>query len=331
MAQGALQMADQAFWGKPLEERAQIESDLAAEEKDALVLDAPRKVAIDVRNSLPLVLVRVAHFALAAGVPIQKFGILVAADAEGGVVRAGRAIEPPDRRTREPEPGEGSGMAAEALLIDVRERLDLPWRRSQLAISLILREQISDEMRVALDLTPGAYRDEAVEKKRQKDLLDAPLPAISPAPSPTAPVPAYRKVEGAPEIPDKPGLALASERVVKLHSAGPLVVKGAYRVKVPPHLFVSGDRAEAVKLDPKPAALVPITLVITATVAPAPYTLNLVVPSWDADPKTGIAAGTFAIDLDKVGPLRRQEKTLFVYGFAFDQRFGPLPIGLAEE
>ncbi|HYS11196.1 MAG TPA: hypothetical protein VEP66_20845 [Myxococcales bacterium] len=333
MAQGSLQIADEEFFTAPFKNRERIEDPLLAQEKDALVVDAPRKVPLDLRRTLPLAVLRVAHFAVASGVPLEKFGIVVAADAASGRVRVGRAITPTPKREQPEEPREGEGMTGEALVLDVREQVDLPWRPSQIQVSLIVRELISETMQVKLDYSPGAYRDEAVEAQRMKELQEAPLPKVYPAPAVARPgaLPAYGRVEGAPPVPDEPGLFLAADRVVKLKADAPLAVKGSFRVKLPGHLFVDTARARAVPLEPKPKALVPVTLVITASKAPAPFVYEMVVPSWEADPKSGLAAGSFAIDLDKVGTLRTVPRTLFVYAFCGDQRFGPLPIGLAGE
>jgi hypothetical protein len=332
MPQGSLHVADDEFFSDPFKNRDDLEDPLLAEEKDALIVDAPGKVALDVRKVLPLAVLRVAHFGLASGVPLDKFGIVVAADAAMARVRVGRAVDPSPKRQRKDEPREGAGMVGEALLIDVRRQVDLPWRPAQVAVSLIVREQISEPMQVKLDHGPGAYRDEAVEALRAKELLEAPLPPLHPAPSLIRrELPLYGKVEGAPDVPEGPGLSLSAERVVKLHSEGPLVLKGSFRVKVPKHLFADAARTKGMDLAPKPSAVVPVTLVITASKAPVPFVYDMVVPSWEADPKSGLAAGSFAVDLDRVGTLRTVPRTLFVYGFSGDQRFGPLPIGLAGE
>ncbi|HEX4383088.1 MAG TPA: hypothetical protein VH083_09075 [Myxococcales bacterium] len=321
MPQGSLHIADDEFFSAPFKTRDSLETPLMMAEKDAVVADLPRKVPVDVRATLPLVFLRVAHTAVAVGVPLDKFGIVVAADAVTGQVRVGRAVTPPVKRVEESAPLADDGMSGEACLIDVRQQVDLPWRPAELSVSLILREQITEPLRVSLGYSPGAYRDEAVEAQKQKDLLAAPLPLIHPAGG----------TYGKDPAPEAVGLSLSAERVVKLHADGPLTVKGSFRVKIPKHLFVDAKRGEALQLDPKPAALVPITLVITASKAPVPFVYDLVVPSWEADPKTGIAAGSFAVDLDKVGTVRTVPRTLFIYAFAGDQRFGPLPIGMQGE
>ena len=333
--QGSLQVSDDQFWGNPFAKRDDIDEALMAQKKEALVADAPHRVAVDVRSTLPVAVLRVCRATSVVGAPWSAFAIVVASDEETGRVRFNSADVPPVKSVAPagpPRQVSPTAMTSEGHRIELRERLDLPWRPAKLAVSVILREQISDQLQVALELTAGAYRDEAVEKFRQEELMKAPLPEIFPALKPGGAVPAYRKIEDAPAVPEEPGLVLAAaDRIVPLHAKKQLVVKGAYRVKVPPHLFVSGERANAVKLTPRPDALVPITLLITGSVSPAPYALSMVVPSWDADPKTGIAAGTFAVDIDQAGPLRNAAKTLFVYGFAFDQRFGPLPIALTGE
>ena len=329
MSQGSFHISDAEFWGDPFKGRDDLEDPLFADEKDALLVDGPCKVTLDIRRTLPVAALRVSHFALATGVPFNKFAILVCSEIESGRVRVGRAVTPSAKREVPDQPSEGEGMTGEAHLLDLRKQLDLPWKPGHLAVSLILREQISDPLHVALELSPGAYRDLAVEEQREKDRLAAPPPELHPKPG--AALPAWGKLDDAPEVPAAAGLVLSGPRVVKLHSREPLVVKGSFRVQLPRNCFVSGERAAGIPLDPKPAALVPITLVITGSKAPAPFRYDLVVPSWDADASTGIAAGQFAVDLDDAGNLRSTARTLFVYAFAGAARFGPLPIGLDEE
>lgn len=330
MSQGQLGIADEEFFTAPFKNRDAIEDPLLAQQKDVLIVDAPKKVFIDTRSALPVAMIRVSHFALASGVRADEFGIVVAADALSGRVRVGRAVTPSEKREEPEEPREGEGMCSDLAVIDVREQTDLPWRPSALSVSLIIRDEISEAMKVALTRSPGVYVDKAIEEQREKEALKAPLPAVHPALREGKPLPAYGKVDGAPEVPQEPGLTLAADRVVRLNSDAPLVLKGSFRVKVPKPLFVDAARAEPLP-EPKPAALVPVTLVITASVAPAPFVYNLMVPSWQADPETGLASGSFAVDLDRAGNLRASPRTFFVYGFAFDQRFGPLPIGMAGE
>jgi hypothetical protein len=269
--------------------------------------------------------------------PSGKFTLVVGRDLETGRVRVATAAMPSEKREAEddePREADETAMTSEAIRIDLRARLDWPWRPTRLKAALILRELISDDMEIELDLTAGAYKDPAVEKHRLEEAAKAPLPDVAPALKPGKPVPAYGKVEGAPEVPEKAGLLLSGPRVVKLHSAGPLTVLGSFRAVVPESLLVAGERGKKAAEQSggkDPGALVPVTLVITGSSQPAPMVFNLIVPSFEVDPKSRMAAGSFAVDLEAAGPLRKVERTLFVYGFAGAERFGPLPIALVGD
>lgn len=337
MPQGVLKNSDEEFFTAPLQRRDDVEDPLLAAGKDVLAVDAPKQVAIDKRAGLPLVAIRAASFSTMIAAPFDEYAIAVACDLDTGDFRAGPAVPPPVKSVV-PEPPRAAtpgAMAGEARIIDLRERLELPWRPSHLAVSLILRESLSDLLDVRLDLAPGAYRDAEVEKHRRDERAAQPLPPIAPAPGKT--LPAYRQVDGAPAVPDAPGVVLSGPRLHLLRSDEPLVLKGSFRLPVLPHLLVQpGARAEPLRAQLKegelPSALVPVGLVVTGSEVPAPFVARLVLPAFGKlDGKAPVATGRFAINLDDVGNLRSAARTLFVYAFSGVFRFGPLPIALVEE
>jgi hypothetical protein len=334
MGQGIYKLEDSEFWSEPWRTRKEIERPIFASRKSALLFDAPKRVAVDVRKTLPVLVSRVGRTADERAASLRDFAILVASDLDSGRGFAAQAVEPPVRSYEKPEPGEVSptAMAAIAFGLDARQRLDLPWRKSRLSLSLIVREQLADALSVELGSSPGAFQDPEVEKHRLAEQMKAPFPAVHPRPSES--IPAYGRVEGAPQVPEEPGIVLAGERVVKASSKGPLILRGAFRLSVPAPLVVApGERArlleESIGDRPLPAALVPLLLVVTASRDPVPFAWPLTVPSWDFDGKT--AAGQFAVDLDEGANLRSPDRTLFLYAFSGAQRFGPLPIALVGE
>lgn len=331
MSQGKLKIPEADFWSEqPLKNRDAIEDPLMAQQKDALFVDAPLKVPIDVRKTVPVIALRIAHTQAVMGAPSPKFLLAVARELGSGRVRVGIAIPPSEKMEPDDEPpreADPKSMTSEMLRLDLRERLDLPWRPARFRAALILREEISDDLDIELDQSPGSFRDDAVEKHRREEALKAPPPELHPAPQPGKPFPAYGKVEGAPDAGN--GLALAGPRVVKFDSKGTLIVKGSFKVEVPEHLLATTERPLKLVDGKAPGALVPITLVVTGSVRPAPVVYNMIVPSFDVE--KGVASGSFAIDLDAAGPVRQVERTIFVYAFSGAARFGPLPIALVEE
>lgn len=333
--QGALKLTDEEFFTAPLKTRKATLDPLLGAGVEALIADAPRKVSIDVRDTLPMVVVRAGSFGAVASAPVSRAGIVVATDLETGQVRAEMAVQPPEKSVQPDEPREApeGAMAGETKVVDLRKRLDLPWRPSRYAVALILREQISDPLEVLLDSSPGGYKDPEVEKHRKAALGKAPLPAVHPAPDQTV---RYRNVAGAPEL-SAAGLALSAPRVRKASEKGPLLLTGSFRVEVPAHLVVKkSEHTKALEAQlgeaGLPSALVPITFVITGSKIPQPEIWHTVLPAWGAiDPKKPVAAGSFAIDLNAAANFSEPLQTLFVYAFCGAHRFGPLPIAIVDE
>lgn len=301
MPQGILKLADEEFWSAPWKTRDAAED--AQGQKDALLVDAPGRVPLKERETLPLLALRIGKTADELAMPFEKFAIAVASDAASGRTYANLAVAPPREQVEESGPVEvdESSRVSLAYAVDLRKRLQLPWRPSRLSVSLILREQISEPLEVEL---AGDARPAGEEQ----------LP----------PVTGVLEPEGAPEVPAKPGLALAAPRVFDTRTAGPLKLTGAYRL--PAFARVKPDKKSKEKL---PAALVPITLVVTASRSPAPLVWTMTLPCDKLDGE--MAAGQFAVDLDDGGNIRLPDRTFFVYAFAGAHRFGPLPIAMIED
>src|ERR1700744_59872 len=98
MSQGSLGISDEEFFTAPFKNRDAVEDPLLAQQKDPLAVGAPPKAFSATRSTVPVAMIRVASFAMAAGVPADQFGIVVAADALSGRVRVGRAVTPSEKR-----------------------------------------------------------------------------------------------------------------------------------------------------------------------------------------------------------------------------------------
>jgi hypothetical protein len=334
MPQGALQLSNEDYWSTPWKNRRAVEDPLYAVADETLLVDAPRRIAIDVRDSAPLLALRLGKTAIQVATPFREFGIAVASDVETGQTWAGLAVQPPERSVEQPEPREISPTATSsvAFSIDLRARLAIPWRPSNLSASVILRDKLSEPMSMELALSPGAFVDAEAEKFRLAEKLKAPLPPVRPAPG--RGLPAYGAVDGAPPVPESEGLVFSAPRVMRASAQGPVRISGAFRLKPPPALRVTaGERAKDLQAQlgdqPLPAALVHITLVITASKYPAPLILPMVVPSWRLD--QGLATGQLSIDLDAIANLRLPGRTFFLYAFSGAHRFGPAPLAMIED
>lgn len=338
MPQGTFKLSDDEFFSSPWKNQDLVEAPFIGPRTEALLVDAPHKISLDVRKTAPILAIRLSRTANEISAPFRKFAIVVASDLDSGRNYANLAVEPPSRSVEEPEEREVSptAMTGGAYEIDLRERLNLPWRTSHLVVTLVLRDQLTDSLEVELGFSPGGYQDPEVEKHRLAERLRQPLPLVEPAPAlERGSLPAYGKVPGAPKIPDAAGLLLAAPRVLVASSESTVRLEGSFRLPVPPHLFVQpGERSSKLAQQfgdgPLPLALVPILLVITSSKYPAPLVLQLTVPAWEVD-DARMATGQFALDLDSVTNVRRAGRTFFAYAFSGAQRAGPLPIAVVSE
>jgi hypothetical protein len=152
-------------------------------------------------------------------------------------------------------------------------------------------------------------------------------PPLPPAPASPELV---KELEGAPAIPAEEGIAFAVDRVVLNKPGARSLLKGAFRLKarkaeiVPPANAATPERPLPEYGEPRPTAIVPITLVCLGTVGNAPSVLRLRVPSFDKVAAEGDAiTGQFAIDLLADKNLAARPQTFSIYGFAGEPMTGP--------
>jgi len=323
------------FWSDTQKTRQQVQREITRAGQEVLLTEAPDEVRLGVRETLPVVVLRTAKIANAAGAPFARTAVLTAVDVENNSTYAALAIPPTQRHTAPSPRGNAQplqeGMIGEGFTLDARQVLELPWVPTKYIVTLILRDKPATRMPVRLLGAQGSYKDPEVEKYKEQLRKKAEVPAVFPAPHPEYAV--YERRPDTPEVPAEPGIVLAAPRIVPLKDAKACVLRGAFRLKVlPKHVVPAADAPGGEKIQEQfrekaavPTAVVPITVVATGSEAAVPMLFRFFVPTFDpvTPGEGGIATGSFAIDLQQIHNVLGVEQTLFLYAFSGEEMAGP--------
>ena len=321
-----LGLTDADYWDDPLKTRLQIENQLLDAERSVLVIGAPSKVPYQQRETLPLVALRVGQQDAIARLPFKRTAVVVAQELLTNKTYVTMAVT--DTRGVMPPPYDGpplEGMTGEAWVVDLHSQLGLPWRRSELLVSLILRDSMTH--RVRIKIAKGGYEDPAVEQYLTEQDQQPQGAEVFPLPRTEADdgktLPSYRKQDDSPALPDGLGITLAAPRVVPRNEHMRAIVRGSFRLRLLPR--------ERTPNSAHHTAIVPITLVATGSDLPSPYTFNLQIPIYDpvqtVDGETQVS-GYFSLDLQPLANLNVVDQTMFLYAFSGELVTGPVPMAL---
>jgi hypothetical protein len=319
------------FWSDPFRTDLQLSRRLRRQGFSGVQIDAPAFVAIDRRQSLPVVACRFGMYKDVWDVPYEQHALITAVDLDDNFVHAARAFnseyEPlprPSADRREPP----EGFSSKLYLLELRELFGLSWHPDGYLVTAILRERVSNRVEVRLDRSPSAYRDEEVER-----FLEAKRAELEPEvhPEPGRPIPSYEPGEGVPPVPEEPGIRLAADRVTALTKEARCILRGSYRLTVLPQEIVKRPRSSNGGSRPRVTAAPAITLLVTGTDGAMPALLRLNVPSSDpVEPgvEAPVVTGSFTIDLLQLRGMPRRPQTYLIYAFSGRILEGPLSIAL---
>lgn len=319
-----LGLQDADYWDDPLKTRMQIEDRLLDEERSLTVIGAPSLVAYQSRETLPLVVLRVGKQDEIARLPFRHFALLIAQELTTNTTYSGLAVVD-DAVPIPPYDGPPlDGWTGEAWVVDVRDRLQLPWQRGELLISLVMRDTISHRVRVKLD--KGGYKDPEVEAYLAEADGKPQLAEIHPKPrgdDDGRTLPSYRAQKDSPPLPEQLGINLAVPRVIARNPNMRAIIKGSFRLRpLPRELAPAGADVSAV---------VGIGLVITGSDLPAPYHFDLKVPVYEPVRTVdgqGEVTGYFTLDLQTLANLDNIDQTYFIYALSGELLTGPVPMAL---
>lgn len=291
-------------------------------EREELLIAAPSRVPIDVRESLP---VQVYYAATLRGMDardLARHGVLIAVDRTGGRVHARRALRAPERAPSTLDADDpGDVFRCELPVIDARRQLELPWREADLILTLLLRDRASNRVRVALQRSAASYHDDEVVRflRRQRP------------PAPAAPWPAAGRSGAMPRYGTDSGQTAPADGLALTLARDPhaLLLSGGFRLPLEPGARVpaTGTVGMADYGHPRPAAVVAVTLVFLGHEEVGPVVIPLRLPAQevavDADgAERGV--GTFALDLFALERMPRVEQAWDVFAFSGDVMVGPL-------
>lgn len=286
---------DVDFWSDPLKEPVKVTM------SSALALDAPSVVPLHSRDTFPLVARYRQSLKERFTLDFRANAVIAAIDLDRDEFFAGFAldrdglepIEPPDDDVEIPD-----ATIVSPYVLELREQVDLPWRRADYVVYVVVRSTLSPKVRVSVGAARGAYHDPAVDAFLEA--AKVPPRARRASPPEGDELPSYQQRAASPPLPSSPAIALA------VAATTDLVVHGSFRLPTADpfaviHLLLIGDR--------------------DAT----PITLTLEVPTRrDGDD----AIGWFALALSPhVGVLPRPERYA-LYAFSRDVVGASGPIDL---
>lgn len=328
MIEQRLGIEDAAFWSDPWRTRKTVQRAMMAGKTEAVLVDAPEKVSLDSRDTIPLAVVRVAP----VGAPsnFQRAAVVTAMSSYTGELSAALAFDAPAHTAPVGQAGVGGAqdaMLGEAHIVDLARRLRLPLIRGDYLVTMLAMDRIIGRRRIRV-VESTSYEDPAVELFLRHQLgarLDRPRVFPEPGSDPRSILPLYEAMDESPPLPPDLGIELALERV-NLLPATECVVFGSYRLPVEPRHVTP---ATTLLTNPQaPTAIIPITVLLTGSVDAAPRLAKLHVPCrrplLEVDGQS-IASGHFAVDLGKLVRIGITPQTFFVYGFSGAIMTGPVP------
>jgi hypothetical protein len=324
-------LTDSQYWTDPLASRMQVFRALKQLGRDVVAIGAPQFAPIDQRESLPVLAFRCGPMEQIYNVPFASHAVMVVVELERNRVAIGPIANeedvelppPPDAKTMM------TGTGSENAVVDLRNDLEIDWQPGTLMVTVIMRNLVSNRVRIELGKSPGSYHDEEVERFLAGEAKLA-EPMVNPPAG--APLPSYERRAGSPEIPEQPGIALATTRVVVDRAGATSLLYGSFRLPVREHERVKKGMAAGSGRDTAPTAIVGITLVITNSDVAGMNAMRLDVPSWD--PLVGatpMVTGHFTIDLLSTGMVGPEAQTYFVYALSGEHLTGPAPAALVSE
>jgi hypothetical protein len=156
-------LRDEEYWSDPFRTKREVEDPLFARRESALIIGCPEQVILDRRDTLPAVVLRTGLERELLDTDLHEAGIVTAVDLDWGHVYWGAAFPPPsylgEAKTSQPS---ATAFGSEVACIDVRECARVPWRPTELLVTLLLRGQVSN--RAVVRLVSGGWVDPEVAR-----------------------------------------------------------------------------------------------------------------------------------------------------------------------
>jgi len=299
-----------------------------------VVVDAPRSVSIDERQTLPAGIYHLGAIRQVSTVTFERHGVITVMDSGENRLYAtiGRSLIQDSEAMEEPAGDAASlpsGSMATAIPVELRALLGLPWRPSHLLFTALLRDSASNRAAIELRRADWAYKDTEALKREEAARAQRNPPPVFPRNRETSPPAATVPV------PADTGIHMAIERIVDRKKAATCPVSGSFRLPALPQEIVKADYHDSGALPGErlPTAVVGITLLVTGADDGSLFVLPMHVASFDrisANETAPIVTGQFTVDLFQFRDMPRQAQTYFVYAFSGEVMTDPVPLALVH-
>ena len=327
-------LADAAFWTSDDRGADRLGTELVGEYQGILV-DAPRRVPIDQRQTLPAGIYYLGSIRELATVRLEKHGVITLMDVTHNrlsAVNGGRTRPETDIIERKPvDPSKmAEGDMSTVLSVELRKLFGIPWKPARYLYTVLLRDKVSNRAEIELCQSASCYVDPEVVKYQEAQRAKVNAQAAQPRPG--VPLPSYRRQPESPPLPEQPGLSVTAARLVDLDREPRWLVRGAFRLKPLPEETVKPGWTDpfytARAAEPKPVAVVGITLLVTGADDGSFYVFPLQVPAFG---RVGqVVTGYFALDALQLPNAPRKPQTYFIYAFSGETMAGPLASALVR-
>lgn len=321
---GPFGLDDADFWERPYRTKDAVQQRLAKEGATGVFIDAPARVPLDGRTSLPIVGCFVVSLRDARTLSFDKNAVVASVHLDDGRTHVDLVAPPRVRDPSAPRPAPddedpGEGRVYSMFKLDAHARLpDLPWEKGKIVTTVLLRGQRSE--RVTSELVappPRGFVDpvvaEAVAAAPPRERAPHPV-----QPKPAGELPTYRRDARSPAPPAQAGLSLIALR--KVPASGQLIVRGTFALPLLEHQVVQDPQVN----DPDARAVVPVDLVLLGEETPGPFVIHLGVPIHELPAEGKPARGYFGLDLLKQPAMsHRKKQRYWLWAFSGEALWGP--------
>lgn len=331
MAPGIFQIEGQDYWTDPFKFSSQVLSKFVPEGRYGLFLDAPARTSLQGIKHIPVLALYAVKQQEARIYDPWRAGHLVAVRLEDRSLECVPLFEPPEQAGVFEDDAPSTEPAGEGAMAIVDQtdalRLDSLQQPGHYLLMALMLDRTSNRVQLHVTHpTPSGYQDDEVTR-----FLEA-LRQQTPPPEPVryAPDEDERQFQARPDsppAPEAPGIAVRGERVFLYEPGRPAWIRGTFQVpvlaheRVPPKPETDDDGHG----EPRPVAIVPISLVVIGSRTGEAEVISLRVPCFqDAPVEAGsLVTGHFEYDLFQHPAFTGKAQTNFVYAFCGEAMSGP--------
>jgi len=325
-------LSENEYWSDPWKNLSEFAWDRIGNNIEGIVIDCPDFVALDFRQTLPMLAYYSGQTADLQYAPFDRVAVIAAMNLEENRLLARGAIArdapPPSPPTAKPAPG-FSGLE---YLVDLRQATGMEWRPSIYLVTVVMRDKVSNRQNVRLEYSKMSFEDPEVKKFLEEQRRK--LPPRTPSPPVTDRSVRYSLQKDSLPLPEAIGITLAADRIVVGRAGEKGRLRGSFRLPVSP-ADVARLPAKSASVDALPVtAVAAIALMATGSEISSPVVLPLNVPSHQmvtGTPEAPVAVGYFEIDLLKIPALLANPQTYFIYAFSGEVMAGPVLMAIVGE